>query len=448
MKELRPASPRFWIVTTLAALALRCALLPLSPRVAYVPDHADFVRWGIQAVDEGLPSLYTRPPAPHETRIRRDGAWQVMPWPGDRICNYPPASTYLLYVSGLVHRLLDDDRLVNTTLSHFLFSFWSILGDFLLALGGASVVGLLADRRAAKWTFALLLFLPPLWWDTMLWGQWDSMVVAPAMWMLRFALQGRFRIAGVLWGAAAAIKPQALYLVPLWGLLLLAGGNRRGVLAGIGAGAATLLVLSLPHALATGFEWWRRSYWDNVFSGAGEYTSFTTLKAFNVWYADFLLTGAAATDPLLGVARRTWGAALLLIALGGGMLVCLRRGGPGPRTPVLYAALSTLAFVMVPTAVHERYLIVALPFLVVTAMVWSRFWPPVAILAVVATAQVSWPLWMQPSITGFQLGVEWGFVVLALLATALVVVAALEVSRQEAGAVVDPRHPVADAPAS
>jgi hypothetical protein len=38
--------------------------------------------------------------------------------------------------------------------------------------------------------------------------------------------------------------------------------------------------------------------------------------------------------------------------------------------------------------------VLVLPFLIVSAMLWVRFWPPLLMLVVVATSQVTWPVWL------------------------------------------------------
>ena len=50
---------------------------------------------------------------------------------------------------------------------------------------------------------------------------------------------------------------------------------------------------------------------------------------------------------------------------------------------------------MVPTEVHERYLILVLPFLAVAVAFAPRFWPGLVLLLIALMGQLTWPLWLR-----------------------------------------------------
>ncbi len=387
----RPAVALFWILATLAGLGLRLALLPLSPEWGYMPDHDDFVRWGIQATDEGVLTLYDKPPERHFLNVKDGDEWVIRQRNLDRLCNYPPAAVYLLYGSGALFKAVsDDERLINTTTSRAVFAIWSILADFILAAGCAAVVALYRSGWTARLTYLIVLLLPPLWWDSVVWGQVDSWVLAPAVWMLRAMITRRWIVAGVLFGLMAALKTQAILFLPLWGLAIVTTRQFRRPLIGVGVAAVTLIVISLPFDLHSGLTWFEKSYTANF----GEYKSFTTLKAFNIWYVDALIHDSTnAERALLGVDRLQWGFSLLLVAMAASFALFWRRYRGDARGLLLWAPLSLVLMVMLPTQVHDRYLILALPFLVIVAMLQPRFWPGLALLTLVAMTQVTWPRW-------------------------------------------------------
>ncbi len=400
----------FWLDTLLLALALRVLLVPLSPYFGYPGDHDDFVRWGVQAVDDGLTSLYDHPPRRLPLRVREDGEWITTERRFDRLCNYPPGSVYRLAVSGWLFSRLSSDRLVNTTLSQYCFSSWMIACDLILAAGAAALARHFADERAARWAWGLMLFLPPLWWDSVVWAQTDTMLLAPAIWMLWSMVRQRWLLAGVLWGVAASLKPQAILLLPVWGLALLAPPRstaRAGVasarwqpLAGLVAGALTLNLIALPFTLHSGWAWFRASYWENLFA---TYAHLTTLKAFNVWYVDLLLTlSDDATTRCLGLTRDAWGKLMLMAALLAGLAWSAVRWRGRAEGLLLYASLSLLAFMMLPTQVHERYLVLVLPFLCVASVKWPGVRAGFAGLTIVALAQVTWPIWLDVDPAGMR----------------------------------------------
>ena len=209
-------------------------------------------------------------------------------------------------------------------------------------------------------------------------------------------LAERWLAAGLCWGLALGLKPHGLLLAPVWGLAVVIAQRRWKVVAGGGVALATLLLAAAPFVVHSGWAWWAESYYANVFSPHGEYVRVTTLNAFNLWYLDLLVTDSTnAAAPLLGITRSAWARALLVSALAAVLLVVMWRWRRDSRGLVLYAPVSLLCFMMLSTQVHERYLILVLPFLTIAAVLWSRLRLPLVILTFVALAQVSWPQWLQ-----------------------------------------------------
>ena len=376
----------------MAALVLRVALLPIGPKHGYFADHDDFVRWGIQAADDGVLSLYDHPP-PRQTAQRWTGQdWQQFQRTLDRLCNYPPLSAYTLWISGKVFAAVSDDRLINTTTSRAVFAFWAIVADFVLAWGCASLVAFFKPGRAGWWTYTIVLLAPPLWWDSVVWGQVDTVALAPAVWMLRAMVARRWIWAGVAYGLVAALKPQAILFVPLWGLALLTTRPFLKPVLSLLVSAAVFLVVGLPFTLHSGWTWLHSSYVANVV----EAYKFTTMGSFNLWYLDLLICDSLDAGAIwAGISKDTWSKGLLIVAMGLTFAWMLFRWRRESRGLLLWSALSLLLFVMLPTRVHERYLLWALPFAVAAAMLWPRIWPGCLLLLVIATAQVTWPAWLK-----------------------------------------------------
>jgi hypothetical protein len=219
----------------------------------------------------------------------------------------------------------------------------------------------------------------------------DSVLLAPAVWMVWALVTRRWVAAAVLYGLMVTLKPQAVLFLPVWALAVVTARPFWRPLAVLPVTLAVALVVALPFMLHSGWSWWQQSYVQNVLEAYPK----TTLKAFNVWYLDLLLHGDEdATRAWLGLTKDLWGKAFLLIALAAGFVWLRRRWGGDARGLILWTTISLSAFVMLPTRVHERYLLLALPFLMVAAVLWRRFWPGLLMLLVVATAQVTWPSWM------------------------------------------------------
>jgi Gpi18-like mannosyltransferase len=263
------------------------------------------------------------------------------------------------------------------------------------------VVRRFRDGPAGAIAFAVAVLAPPFMIDSAHWGQTDSWVITPLVWMLWAMLGRRWLLAGVLWGVALGIKPQALLVGPVWLVALVIEPQRWRVLAGGALGPLVLLAAGLPFTLYSGWAWFERAFVANL----TRYPS-TTMKAFNVWYVDLLLSeNEDAMLTIAGVAKDTWGKLLLT-----GLLVALTwwtiARGRGKRATLLYyAAAWLLITVIAPTRVHERYIVVPLAFLICAAALRRHLWWAVAPLLLAATFQITAFNWMQVGAQG------WGHVV-------------------------------------
>jgi hypothetical protein len=198
-------------------------------------------------------------------------------------------------------------------------------------------------------------------------------------------------LAGLLWGLALSLKTQGVLLAPIWLAALIWSPRRVRMVVGGLVAAAFLFAVALPFTIADGFLWFRRAFLENVSTNFIQ----TTLKAFNVWYIDLLLCeNDDASVRLLGLAKDTWGKMLL----GAGLLVCATLVHWKYRSLrwrlTVWAGVSLLLMVMLPTRVHERYVVMCLPFLIVLAAVRPRVWWGVVPLLAAATFQLTVYQWV------------------------------------------------------
>ena len=377
-------------------LGIRVAMICLSPRYGYIQDHDDLARWALQAADDGVLSLYDHPPKAAELQVWIGDRWGIARHELDRLCNYPPLCVYLLDVSGHLLKAVRPDRLLNTMESRWAIGLWSFFFDAWLALGCARLVRAAGGGDRARWWALMLAWVaPPFWLVSCLWGQVDTWVLAPMVWTVAEMVEGKWIAAGIYYAIAIGLKPQAAALIPVWGAaLLMTRPFVKPVISGLVAVGATAS-LAIPFFLHSGGAWWTQSYQANLFEHS---RGNTTLMAFNVWYLDCLVTGSVdETREWLGVAKSTWGQAGLSVALFAGLAWTLQRFKSDRRGLIFYATLVMLAFVMVPTRVHERFIVLVLPFLMASALVRWRGWIGLWLIMIVATAQSSWPQWLGTS---------------------------------------------------
>ncbi|MEO0312835.1 MAG: hypothetical protein RL140_65 [Actinomycetota bacterium] len=364
------SKPRFWqVLTVLLALGLGIRLyvgFVLFPNQGFLWDLSAFGNW--------------------MANIQVNGLSPYGPDPG---FNYPPVfADLLLGVMALAGAL----GVEPITLIKLLGILPDIAAGAIIALAGR------------KWFTAkqgligagLYLIIPITWYDSAVWGQVDSLAMVPmilAVWLL---IDRKPEWAFVMFTLAVLTKPQgALILFILLPVMLGQIRDKKLKLvrlaSALGAAFLTFLVICLP--------WDMESYAPRSIAGipvlgdvAGligqyiynaNYFHVLTANAYNIWalggriplshlIQDDEVIWIGDKYELLGVPAQLWGTGLFLIVALLIAFVLFRRHEP---IQVLTGfALLLVAFFVLPTRVHERYLVQAFVILAViwSAKVWQR----------------------------------------------------------------------------
>ncbi len=389
--DARRAGFRWAILGFLAlgiAWRLHAVLSPPTPPMLW--DHHEYVSWGRLMDQAGFTALYDQePPLGQMWSPVRQNRFQPQSEKRHH-CNYPPGIAYVLYPKIRLLALVDPTEASNTPAARLIFAGLPLICDILLAFGCLALVRPYGHKPAIV-AFAAAILAPPFVIDSCHWGQTDSMILAPAVWMIWAMQRQRWMTAGILWGAALALKTQGILLAPLWLLAFILEPRRTRVVAGGGVAAFVLLAVALPFTLHSGLQWFIRGFWTNL----TEFYQQTTLLAFNIWYADLLVCETNdATLTWLGVSKDTWGKVFLLVGLAVTTALLWSRRQRHPTLMIRFAAVLLLLAVMLPTRVHERYIVLPLPFLICVAAVCPRTWWGVAPLLLAATCQITAPDWL------------------------------------------------------
>jgi hypothetical protein len=205
-------------------------------------------------------------------------------------------------------------------------------------------------------------------------------------------------------------KAQAILLAPVLAYVFLAqvfvhGGSLRQALrmwpAALAA-ATTVVLIASPFVIGDHYDpeggwqrWFQRSYVEPI----REQFPYSTVRAFNVWWLDFVAHDqeAAALQPqaaVLGVAKGTLGHLLLACAVLAGGVLCARRWRWEPASWPAFAFVVMFAAFVLPTRVHERYIYYCLPFLVSSAVVFHRWIPLIVTLFLVGGFEMTWYMWL------------------------------------------------------
>ncbi len=348
-------------------LALRVIIAYLLPGSGFSTDLNAFGFWANNLADEGPFGFYER----------------------DFFHDYTPGYLYFLWLIGIVGNAMGGlgDLIKLPAIAADLAIAW-LVHSMILELGGR--------RRLALLGAAAAVLNPISWFDSVVWGQVDSVGVVFVLLGLRELWRDRPERAAIWAMVAAVIKPQLGILIPLVAVITIrralwpAGGGgdaaRTGhpvrILTTAVAGFATAVVLCLPFGLSVvefGGEppYIRSGLIEQVGVAAGGYP-YLTVNAYNPWAlvpSDFgfslanangwvcdyapsvTVEGAQACSSgsavILGIPAVLIGAALLLATMAVTLWTVARR--PDRLAILVGLAVLALAFFVLPTRVHERY---------------------------------------------------------------------------------------------
>ena len=354
--------------------------------------------------------------------------------------DYPPAYLYLLWIGSHVTAFVHGGNLA--AVSSDVLKLGPILADIGVAAALYAICRRWARERPDAQRLGLIaaglyLFNPVTWYDSALWGQTDSVGALVILLCVAALIRGNSEGAAVLAVLAALVKPQfGIVVAPIVAAVLLrrhlfapgSGPRNRpwapsaGVrdwlsreqglirlVSSAAIGLATLLLLITPFNLSV------IDFIGRMAGTAGGYP-WLSVNAYNPW----ALLGSAGEQPLILGFR--WssdtvpflgplpavaiGAALLV---GGFLLGMLRVGWRDDRRSILLVAIFlALAFFVLPTRVHERYLFPVFALLPLLAVLDRRWLLALIGLSVGALINfhgiLTTPLYATPNIENLPLG--------------------------------------------
>ncbi len=322
------------LAVILAIAAVKFALLPLFG--GYPNDISSYESWALQMAAQG--------PA----RIYRTGYF----------LDYPPGYLYALWLMGLVASAVHASGVAL----RMIVEAPALIADFVLAAVAFIFVRRTHPARPAAARAALLLVAlnPALLYDTVVWGQTDSVMASVLLLSTALALDDEFELAWALAAFGVLVKPQALMFVPVLGWWTLLRAPQWQWWRAAFAALVTAVVGVVPFQL--GHRW----YWIfELYHSTAAYYHETSVNAFNLLA---LLGGLRKpdTDALAGISYFVLGMSLLAPLYGFiGWRLWRERGARG----LIYAAFAALfGFFMLAPRMHERYLYAAVVFAVPLAV--------------------------------------------------------------------------------
>lgn len=320
-----------FLIVTLAGRFLISSLV-----YGYPGDVGCFARWSEYLARFGLRRIYS----------------------GEIFVDYPPGYMYPLWIIGKIRNLLQiplysEVYLVLLKMPSVVADFW--LSIFLYWLG--------KERLGNRGGFFLSLsfFLnPAIILNSTLWGQVDSFFLLPLVGGIFLLSREQLEWSVLLWVLSFLIKPQALFLAPLWLFAFFEKKDPWITLRSVLVGVGTFILLSLP------FSGPRTVL--KVYLGTMSSYPYATLNAFNFWA---LLGGNWIQDnkTLFFLSFRHWGYLGISVTVFWAVFLFFHQKSAG-KVALLAAFLSFSVFLFAPR-MHERYLFPALFFV----LLWYLFEP-------------------------------------------------------------------------
>jgi Gpi18-like mannosyltransferase len=277
--------------------------------------------------------------------------------PGLPVDAYPPGSLYLLWLSGWIGRVLEPSAngfrvIVETP---------PLIADLLIGL--TLYFAAWRDGRGLRAIIIMMLFTanPALIFDTVVWGQSDSVVALPMIVAAILIFAGRYRLGWSVTAIAMLAKPQAIAFTPPLALWTLFNG---GVVECTWCGSAflgTVAIGIIPYQLGHSWDWVI-----NVYKDLGTRFSEASVGAFN-FMGLIGGMGTPDTDKVFGgVSYSAFGLAIVCaVYLIVSYMIWRARS---PRHAMLAIFVALFGFFLFAPRMHERYLYYPVVFLIPIAL--------------------------------------------------------------------------------
>lgn len=270
---------------------------------------------------------------------------------------------FFLYCLGIFQWFMGSMAEVKAHLNYI--KVFPLLFDF---IGALSVFFILKEEKNKIIYPLFLLFNIGYMYNTMLWGQIDSIHTTFVLLSLIFTLKERPYLGIIFFVLALNTKLQAIIYLPIIGLLLLPHFTRsyRFILKSIGLLILVQLLILLPFIFSGSIS----GFWKVIAEAEGRHPH-VSMNAYNLWYFFFengvnLAKIVDTNEFLIGLSFKTWGFILFFFFSTVSLIPLLKnsfqwiknKAVPNERfmeLVFLTGGLITLVFFYFNTQMHERY---------------------------------------------------------------------------------------------
>jgi len=324
------------------AIALILQLWLISQPFAFWLDINLFKAWAVALVQQGLPNFYSFANS-----------------------DYPPAYLYILWLVGKTYQFFDPtfshtDRLLLVSLLKLPCILANVGSAFLIA----QILKPYTSTHKAYKIALIYAFNPLMIFVSAIWGQVDGVMVLLMSMMFYLIEQNRAISAGILAILMVIVKPQGLFFAPF---LFLSQWFRQAwwkwLAIAVGGLAAIWLLIEPFFGVKTGLShpFWSLYY---LLKSTANLYSFGSVNAFNIWiWANWQSDYAT----FLGISYKVIGLYFLgILIVWLGIFLYRQRNF---TANAMAAATMLIGCFMLPTRMHERYMLYSLAFLAIAIAV-------------------------------------------------------------------------------
>ncbi len=329
----------WFFLLIIAAVVVRFYFIP---EPGYMQDIHNFKVWSETAATHGIINIYDK-----------------------ILCDYNPGYLYILNSIGHLYANFYPGFDEHTYLFNFLIKTPAIIADVALSI----IIFFLAMNKVtykqSLLMMSLFAFNPAIIANSAYWGQVDSVPTLVALLSVVALNKANYKTSVVLITVAILIKTQMAMILPV---ILFVLWKRKG-LSELARALVTawlsFIVFLLPFVIAGKIE----IVVDKLFGAVGAYP-YISMNAFNFWWLFSGGRGREIYDSSLFLDIFTYQSiGLLVFGLFFILLLSyLNKNLHRQKIVYLCCGLAFFAFYMLPTEMHERYIMPALPFLLLASL--------------------------------------------------------------------------------
>ena len=238
------------------------------------------------------------------------------------------------------------------------------------------------SRRGAVFSAALFAFNPAVIFDAVVWGETEAILTAALVLAALALISGRPKLGWSFLAVAVLLKQTGLFLVPIAAIYSIKRFGLQATVVGGAVGALCGLTLISPliflgYHPSTVYQ----PFVAQVQRFAAPEAFFASSDTFSVWtlvngahgLSGFARLWAPYALEIAGVTFATLGSICFLVAAAATVWIAWRSTNANPQTFYLATAVLFVAYVAFSTLASARYLLLALPFVILADLKSATF---------------------------------------------------------------------------